>query len=448
MAEEFDNSPASLPALPDWIDSTAAPDAGTALPSEAKQTSTKGAEYRVIDILEALRVGAKFWGDRGIWIGVENGDFKISITGDFKIGNLETIDEADDIQKAIDRVSAGGGGTVALVPGTYDVSQNISLPSNVTLDGNGSTIDFGGGAFQVNAIGTDAYSTGTVSVSLNGSTVVGVGTTWVAGMVGQYILIGDYWYEITQVNSTTVIIIGTPFVGTTVAGATYVIATTVDNVTIQNITLQNSSTTLFEYRYCYNVTMDILTCMDAPLGISGKDTSVMGLFTSTADTCTAGMDFENVRFVNADNNAALNISGGAGIKFNGTSNIAFGVFSIQNVTGVGLSVANAFNFGIENYAIIGCTSHGVEFVSGNRDIGILDGYIDTCGGDGIKLTATSDRIYLGATPILNCTGSGVNIANANCDTNILVGINTSGNAAGLTDSGTGTLASATVNSFA
>ena len=81
------------------------------------------------------------------------------------------------------------------------------------------------------------YSTGTVDIVTNGSTLVtGSGTTWTTPMAGRWIKItpsnttasaGDgYWYEIDAVTSATTLILRRPYGGTSLttgAGASYTI---------------------------------------------------------------------------------------------------------------------------------------------------------------------------------------------------------------------------------
>lgn len=66
--------------------------------------------------------------------------------------NTISISTTDDIQDAIDKVNLNGGGVVYLNPGTYNVSDDITLPSNVYLVGlvkNLCIIDFGGGSHSI-----------------------------------------------------------------------------------------------------------------------------------------------------------------------------------------------------------------------------------------------------------------------------------------------------------
>lgn len=76
----------------------------------------------------------------------------------------------------------------------------------------------------------DDYTAGTVSVSNDGITVTGVGTAWVATMVGRSFQLTDgsdgNWYTITAVSSPTSLTIETPSVALSASGATYRIGQT------------------------------------------------------------------------------------------------------------------------------------------------------------------------------------------------------------------------------
>lgn len=131
--------------------------------------------------------------------------------GTFTIGGkLITVSDITKLQTAINDVSDAGGGTVALVPATYNATTSFTIPSNVTLDGNGATIDFGNGARQILIQGTNAYAVGTLAVNNDSTAVTGTGTTWTAGMVGRYILIKEFWYLIAAVPSMTSITLDSP----------------------------------------------------------------------------------------------------------------------------------------------------------------------------------------------------------------------------------------------
>lgn len=94
------------------------------------------------------------------------------------------------------------------------------------------------GRRQTRDVNIADYTTGTiVSVANADVTVTGSGTTWTAGMVGQYLQIpqtdaangGDgYWYRVTSVTDTTHLVLEKPYQGTSiVAGSsTYTLGQT------------------------------------------------------------------------------------------------------------------------------------------------------------------------------------------------------------------------------
>lgn len=390
-----------------------------------------------------------FQADLAGWKIDSNGDVEFNrgtFRGTFVLGGtIITISSILELQDTIDKLDALGGGTVSLTPGTYNATSSFTLPSGVTLEGNGSTIDFGGGAYQILIQGSTAYSTGTLAATFGSANVVGTGTTWTAAMVGQSILIGDYWYEIlTRTDNTHITIqysTGNGFMAPTVSGATYVIATTVDAVKIQNIALQNASGTLLKFRYVNGLNLSGVALLGSGQGLDGDDSAnVNFILGSLIDDCTVGMTYDNVPFTIIDGILVSNITGGTGIALTGVTNTSMGSISIQAITGVGLKFTSCYNTGFINFSIIECTSHGIEFVSGNSSIDIISGYLDTLGGDGIKLTATSDTIHIIAQTIKNYTGYAINIAASSCDNNVLVSPTYGGGGSGtLSDSGTGTV---------
>lgn len=77
-------------------------------------------------------------------------------------------------------------------------------------------------------LGVDKYTTGTITITNGNATVLGIGTTFTAAMIGRYILVGDettdgMWYRITGFNSATSIIIENKYDGPTVT-SNYTIA--------------------------------------------------------------------------------------------------------------------------------------------------------------------------------------------------------------------------------
>lgn len=413
-----------------------------------------------------------------------NGIFR----GTFEIGGtLITINDITILQDTIDDLSALGGGTVALVPDTYDGSgQTFTIPSNVILNGNGSTIDFGNTAGQILIEGTNAYSTGTISINNDDTTLVGSGTTWTAGMAGQSILLGEQWYVIDSVTNTTHLELASSYIGVDLSGDTYVIATTVDNLQVLNLTLENSSIALFKCRYVNTITIDGVIAYNGLIGFDIDDTAYYGFFNSLADTCGTGITLNNVVFGTFWNWNTFSSTSGGGLIADRVLDTGFEIFAFANDTGDSISISNSKNCGFEDFSIQeasgnaitvnACTAvtfsdgqlnangadginitgstqcqftevgmdgnagQGIEFVSGNSDCTVGSLAITNSGSDGIKLTASTDRISIIGVSLTNNGGYGVNIAASTCDNNQVIApafdSNTSGN---INDQGTNTI---------
>lgn len=109
-----------------------------------------------------------------------------------------TVLPGDDIQKAIDKLNAEGGGLVQLVAGTYKPITDINLKSNVSLVGVGidiTIIDFVDGAFALQGVGT-------ASVILNNILVSNLTTQNSAAAAGVTMQFADFWrFEEVRVHS-------------------------------------------------------------------------------------------------------------------------------------------------------------------------------------------------------------------------------------------------------
>ena len=73
------------------------------------------------------------------------------------VGLVKTVSIGGDIQAAIDFINASGGGTIQLDVGTYTLTSDLTLPSDVSLIGVGrdsTVLDFGGNAAGILLKGT------------------------------------------------------------------------------------------------------------------------------------------------------------------------------------------------------------------------------------------------------------------------------------------------------
>lgn len=392
------------------------------------------------------------------------------------------------IQAAIDTLSKAGGGELRLLSGTFKVTNNIILPNGVSIIGSqvGTIIDFDNTASQILAEGTDPYNTGTVTINNDDTTVTGSGTTWTAAMVGQSILIEEFWYVISGFTSATSIDIESPYSGEDLVGATYTIATPIEALYISGLTIQNSTAALIKAQFVNGITIDGCYLYNGLVGFDGDDGSGMNFLNTFVDTCGTGLLLNNFHFSTYFNFNIINSTSGGAFIADGMKNTAIEVFGFQNNVGDALSLTNAENTGVEDFSIkettgvgikftntttVTCLNgtievsssdgaqftssskcdfsgitilnsggQGIELVSGNNDMQFTNMTVDGSGSDGYKLTATSDRISISNNSIINNGGYGINIAASTCDNNV-IGLNSySNNTSGVVnDSGTGTI---------
>lgn len=355
-------------------------------------------------------------------------------------GKTATVANGENIQVAIDNISKSGGGTVLVLPGSYVLQADLEIPSGVKVEGasrDGVLIDCNTN-YAVKMNGVSVYSTGTITISEGDTTVVGSGTTWTEDMVGSYILLDDYYYEITAFNSATSIDIAEAFAGTDQSGDTYVIAdpnfnpsiarVTIFNATGAGIECHNTSEPNFDDVFIYDcgtgieiyesifarilvsllsngINLDCYKMHGFKIDYSGfEDATDQGVI---FDTCSGGTFFDSAAIAN----------GGNGIELNDCRSIAF--------------ISTFFTANGDN---------GMEFLSNNSDIKIVASEISYNTNDGAVLTATTDRVSFSTTSVVQNGGYGINIVASTCDDNYIVAPTFSSNTSGnINDSGTNTV---------
>ncbi len=357
--------------------------------------------------------------------------------------NELTIEPGDDIPAAIANLVADGGGILHLSVGTYDVATDILIPSNVYLIGavrDLVIIDFGGGNFSVQSIGTDVYDTGTVDTTDGSTTVTGTGTTWDVSMEGEYIFLNDSYYIVATVNSTTDITLDFPYSGANLTGASYAIANVVNNALIENITVQNSINSGIKFKYNIQSTITNVNVYDCDIGIEAERCVAETFELLTLDSNGRNCKLTDVYSWTIDNAFVNNATVAENLLLTRSGNATFFNNGVDNATTVGIRMIDCPSITFVSVATTRSGTHGFEFVSGTNGISISGCLIDGNSGDGVKFTASSDRNVLSANAITNNGAYGVNIADATCDDTIIGMNNFDGNGtSAANDSGTGTV---------
>lgn len=344
------------------------------------------------------------------------------------------------IQKAIDIIHALDGGTILLKTGTHLPNSNIMVYSNVAIRGDavGETIvDFQGTSNHFIIQGTDPYTVGSASVTISGTTVTGSGTTnWTQAMIGQSILLQEFWYEISNVTSTASITLVSQYIGDSLTGDTYVIATTVNSVNLYGIVVQNSTSSGVKAQYYNSLSFDTMAIFNCDTGFDLDDASFNNIYNTIIDSCTNGMTADNTMYSTFFNSNITNITN-VGFAANRIRDWGLEVFAFTGIGGTAITLRNSVNNGFVDFSIQHVGGAGIELIAGNSDMGFSDGVINNAVGDGVRLVDNNDRNSFIGNSFINNGGWGIEIVDATNQDNIVYpntyNNNTSGN---LSDSGT------------
>jgi hypothetical protein len=366
-------------------------------------------------------------------------------------GYTQIVDPGDDIQTAVDIVSAAGGGTVFLKNGTHPVSDDITVPSNIYIEGQNSlsvSVDFQNNTKGFIFIGSNVYSTGTLSVNNGSLTVTGSGTVWIDTMVGRSIMISGLWYPIAARVSNTEITLGAYYGGEDVSGVSYVMATTVKDSQIRNLNITRSLSYAIYAQYADYFIIENVSVTASAVAVGVFDSSRVHLVTTQAFINGYGILFSNINYANVFESGSVITSTGDGFKMSNCFTVTVSANFFQSSTGDGINITSCNDISISNTNLIKNSSNGIDFVSGNNNIVVSSCGARSNGSDGFKLTATTDNCIISNSFLTSNGGYGINIAASTCDNNFIRGNQYLSNTSGTySDSGTGTLADADIENI-
>ncbi len=197
-------------------------------------------------------------------------------------------------------------------------------------------------------------------------------------------------------------------------------------IELKELTLQNSSDTALKFDNVRDIVLEDISLVSNNKGQVYNYCSEISLSRVLVVTSVDnGTEFNNVGFCEFPglSNAA---NGGHGLVMNDVDVMPFTASSSVSNTGDGVNITSGTDVPMQIEASAN-GGQGIESVSGGENIVIQDGsIIEGNTGDGVKFTATTDDSKVVVCKIKDNGGYGVNIANANCNDNI-IDLNTYGN---------------------
>lgn len=259
--------------------------------------------------------------------------------------SLLAVSPGDDLQSAVSNLSTNGGGIVFLNPGTFLLSDNLVIPSNIHIQGvgsGGSILDFQGGAFQIQVIGTLMATVD--SVFLQGFTVQN--STLDAIQVQYAFNFGGY--DVLSKNCAS------------------------------GINLDTVNT--FNWNVGYVDTCNTGMIMTNMTGMTVQGTFLTNILSGggyVADTCTNSIIF----------NSSLDTVVGNGYDMTNCTNFGVEQVSILNVTGNGFIVdGGGESFSITQGLIKNCTGDGLKLQNSASRFEVLSMDFYDNGGYGVNVS--------------------------------------------------------------
>jgi len=326
-----------------------------------------------------------------------------------------------DIQAAIDYVQGLGGGSVLAKAGTYPQTDNIVIPSNVYLEGEGAditVIDFNSTAKIVQMIGTtDMEEEILWSLPHDSKIITGTGTAFEShASAGDYFILDGTPYKIASVDSNTQITLQETFQGVAFAAITdYEIWTAVSNAGIKNLTIKDSG----------GVTADTGSGLKATKTVDCKIENVI----------SRGNAFYGFNITNTYNMKLVDLlaKGNTSDGFRITNNRALGIQDCQALSnenyGFYISTAQTGSVGFTRCEAYHNDLDGF-YLTSSTYLSMLQCYADYNSRDGIR-AASGDWNSIVSCRANKNAGYGINISAAGCNEfNIVANtarLNTTGN---------------------
>jgi len=367
-------------------------------------------------------------------------------TGDKTI----TVSTSDNVQTAINDINSAGGGTVFLQSGTYTLTADLVLYSNITLmgtDPDRCIIDFNGGAYQVKVIGT--VGTRKTDILIKNLTIKNSELSDPTYATDYYTIKIDYVDEIMFDNCI--------IYDTTLDDASreqYLIAVyRCNKIVVENCYFYSNTTASYGIGIISSSgELIVRNSKFEDFGQSANGIAGYGIILWTngsLDNCIISENtFEDcynysvylqgtTPFVSFINNVCKRTGEAvAGVFTDASAEGSILGNYFKSLTGDGINVNAGEHIIISNNIAVGC-NRGVK-VSGDNTI-IANNIIKDGASHGIEIIGGSDNNIISNNIITNQGGYGVKIETSACDKNIIIANQLVGNTSGaIQDTGTNT----------
>jgi parallel beta-helix repeat protein len=320
-----------------------------------------------------------------------------------------------------------GHKSIFIKQGIYYETNNINIPNGGIVVGetpsNVFIVLIGQVSLKVDGSGGLKELQGTVSISTDSKTVVGVNTQFTNIVNNCYILLADTFHFIESISSNTELTLKHAYRGNTLVEQQYVAQNMYSGVVIRNLVITQSSHVGLYLRGVYHFIIDTVTVQGCSLNVEITDcgscifgpfasisSNSIGIYMKNSYSCIftsceiSNSKNDGINFVEKCKNIILNNIGSSG---NGGNGINFGG-SCSNIDMIDTICSNNAGFGIYSDTLTNTILLGNIIVNNN-------------GNSGINLNGGNNLIT--NCSIANNVGTGVNIGKCGNITNCSIRMN-------------------------
>lgn len=258
--------------------------------------------------------------------------------------------------------------------GTYVETSDINIPDRGKIMGetNGQVIVVlaAGCSLRADGSGGTKEVNGTISITHNTTAVTGSGTTFTNLSVGNFILIGNSYFQIDTITNDTSLDLVDTYAGKTVSGHTYIAQAMLTGVYIENLIIANSSDVglyLRGLRHGAAINVAIIGCTPNMQMVDCGDCSFRTIISSSGT--------------------------GIGVTFENCVDIIIDTANVYNNTTQGIVVrGTCSNILLDSCSCTCNTSHGICIEDTSKSISLTDCIIKQNNGKGVHTTTSTTHI--------------------------------------------------------
>ena len=301
---------------------------------------------------------------------------------------------------SISEAFGDGNTSVYVKSGTYTENTDIVIPNGGKLIGESTgnvIIELTSGA-SITIDGSSGVNetSGTIDIVNSSKTISGTGTTFTNLSAGQYILLGNNFYEIESIANDTSLDVVNAYQGISKSNISYIAQAMINRPLLRNLTVKGSSATGIMFRAAQNVILDNVDLMENDTNLEILDCGLCNIQSITSQNATTG----------------------PGVSIDQSSCVTFSGCNIFNNNSHGMNITN----GSSHVSCLSCNissnnGSGCNIDGNSKNINLSDSNIKQNKLHGIHAATTASQVVTNSCSIMSNGSRGILLDGTKCMVN-------------------------------